>query len=55
MDLIPKSGKSSERRNDYPFQYSCLSNPMDRGLTVYSPLGHRVGPDRATEYACTSC
>ena len=35
---IPGSGRSPGERNDYPFQYSCLENPMDRGswqATVY--------------------
>ena len=36
--LIPGSGRSPGERNDYPLQYSCLENPMDRGAwwaTVY--------------------
>ena len=28
---IPGSGRSSGDRNDNPFQYSSLGNPMDRG------------------------
>ena len=28
---ISGSGRFSGERNDYPFQYSCLGNPMDRG------------------------
>ena len=28
---IPGSGRFSEEGNGYPFQYSCLENPMDRG------------------------
>ena len=35
---IPGSGRSSEERNGYPLQYSCLENSMDRGAwqgTVY--------------------
>ena len=28
--LIPGSGRSSGEGNGYPFQYSCLENPMDR-------------------------
>ena len=28
---IPGSGRSSGERNGYPFQDSCLGNPMDRG------------------------
>ena len=29
--LIPGSGRSPGKRNDYPLQYSCLENPMDTG------------------------
>ena len=29
--LIPGSGRSPERRNGNPLQYSCLKNSMDRG------------------------
>ena len=29
--LIPELGRSPGERNVYPFQYSCLENPMDRG------------------------
>ena len=28
---IPGSGRSPGERNDNPFQFSCLGNPMDRG------------------------
>ena len=28
---IPGSGRSPGEGNGYPFQYSCLQNPMDRG------------------------
>ena len=28
---IPGSGRSSEKGNGNPLQYSCLENPMDRG------------------------
>ena len=28
---IPGLGKYPGERNGYPFQYSCLENPMDRG------------------------
>ena len=27
---ISGSGRSPREGNDYPFQYSCLENPMDR-------------------------
>ena len=29
---IPGSGRFSGERNDYPLRYSCLENPMDRGI-----------------------
>ena len=28
---IPRLGRSPGEGNDYPLQYSCLENPMDRG------------------------
>ena len=31
MALIPESGRSPGGEHDYPLQYSCLENPMDRG------------------------
>ena len=37
-DLIPGSGRSSREGNGHPLQYSCLGNPMNRGVwwaTVY--------------------
>ena len=41
MGLIPGSGRSPGEGNGYPLQYSCLENPMDRGLVGYSPWGHK--------------
>ena len=38
VDQIPGLGKSPGRGNGNPFQYSCLKNPMNRGVgwaTVY--------------------
>ena len=32
LGLIPGSGRSPGEGNDYPFQYFCLNNPMDRVL-----------------------
>ena len=29
---IPRSGRSPGGGNDNPLQYSCLENPMDRGV-----------------------
>ena len=40
MVSIPGSGRSSGEGNGYPFQYSCLENPMDRG--VWWATVHRV-------------
>ena len=31
LDSIPGSGRSPGEGNDYPLQYSCLENSMDRG------------------------
>ena len=39
VDSIPGSGRSSGEGNGNPLQYSCLGNPMDRGLLGYSPWG----------------
>ena len=38
--LIPGSGRSPGEGNGYPFQYSCLGNPMDRG--AWQATVHRV-------------
>ena len=36
------SGRSPGEGNDYPLQYSCLGNPMDRGVWwASSPSGHK--------------
>ena len=31
VGLIPGSRRAPGEGNGYPFQYSCLKNPMDRG------------------------
>ena len=31
LDSIPELGRYFGEENDYPLQYSCLENPMDRG------------------------
>ena len=38
QDLIPGSGRFPGERNGNPLQYSCLENPMDRG--VYQAIVH---------------
>ena len=43
--LIPGSGRSPGEGNDYPLQYSCLENPMDRGAwraTVHGIPKNRI-------------
>ena len=47
------SGISPEEGNGYPFQYSCLENPMDRG-TLWA-IVHRVSESwtRLSDWACT--
>ena len=40
MSLIPGSGSSPGERNGNPLKYSCLENPMDRG--VLHATVHRV-------------
>ena len=37
---IPGWGTSSGEENGYPFQYSCLDNPMDRG--AWKTIVHSV-------------
>ena len=32
LGLIPGSGRSLGAGHDNPLQYSCLENPMDRGI-----------------------
>ena len=36
---IPGSGRSPGEGNDNPLQYSCLENPMDRGVWQATVLG----------------
>ena len=36
---IPGSGRSSGEENSYPLQYSCLGNPMDRGVWQATACG----------------
>ena len=41
----PGSGRFSGVENGNLLQYSCLENPMDRGLEGYHPWGCKVGHD----------
>ena len=44
---IPGSGRSPERGNGNPLQYSCLENPMDRG--AWWATVHAVAESGTTE------
>ena len=33
LGFIPGSGRPPGEGNDYPLQYSCLENPVDRGAS----------------------
>ena len=41
VGLIPGSGRSPEKGNGNPLQYSCLGNPMDGG--AWRATVHEVG------------
>ena len=50
LDLIPRSGRSTEEGNGNPLQYSCLENPMDRGAwQVTAHVVARIGYNSATK------
>ena len=42
MGLIPGLERSAGEGNGYPFQYSCLENPMDRGAWQATAHGVRT-------------
>ena len=56
LGSIPQLGRSLGEDNGYPFQHSCLENPIDRGAwqaTWLQSMGlQRVGHDGATS-VCT--
>ena len=39
LGLIPGSGRSPGEGNSYPFQYTSLEKPMDRGAWQLLPMG----------------
>ena len=49
--LIPGSGRSPGEVNSNPLQYSCLKNPMGRGVwwAIVHGVAKRVGHDFLTE------
>ena len=48
---IPGWGRSPGGRHGYPFQYSCLENPVDRG--AWRTTVHRVAKSDMTDM--TAC
>ena len=42
LGLIPGSGRSSGEGNGNLLQYSCLENPMDRGVHRVTRIGHNL-------------
>ena len=55
---VPRSGRFPGGRNGNPFQYSCLENPMNRGVCRLQSMGSQtVRYDLAAEHTmlCISC
>ena len=51
LGSIPGSGRSPGEGNGNPLQYSCLGNPMDRGIWHAAAHGsQRVGHDLVTNH-----
>jgi len=42
MGFILVSGRSPEKGNGNPLQYSCLGNPMDRGAMSHKRVKHNL-------------
>ena len=53
VGLIPGSGRSSGVGNDSSLQYSCLENPMDRGVWQATVRG--VSESGTTEACMDTC
>ena len=52
---FPGAGRSPGGEHDNPLPYSCLENPVDRGVRrLQSIRSHRVGHDLATEHTHTN-
>ena len=56
MGSIPGLGRSPRNGNGNLFQYSCLENPIDRGVlqTAVHGITERVGHDLATKATTVS-
>ena len=50
--FVPGFGRSPGERNGYPLQYSCLENPIDRG--VWQVTVHEVAKSRTCDWV-TKC
>ena len=55
LGWIPGWGKSLEEMNGYPLQYSCLGNPMDRGVWWVTVHGFARVRHTATARSLQSC
>ena len=55
LGSIPGSGRSPREGNDNPLQYSCLKNPLDRGVWCATVHGGHTEPDttKATQHGVT--
>ena len=55
VSSIPGSGRSPEVGNGNPPQYSCLENPMDRGVWRATVHGVTESRTRLCDWACLHC
>ena len=53
VGLLPRSGRSPGGGNCNPLQYSCLENPMDRGVWKATVQGVVKSWTRLSDWACT--
>ena len=53
VGLTPGSGRPPREGNGNPLQYSCLENPMDRGVWHAIVRRVSVGHNFMTEHECT--
>ena len=55
LGVIPRSGRSPGEGNGNPLQYSCLENPMDRGVWRATVHGVTKNQTRPSTYAWMHC
>ena len=53
LGWIPGLGRSPREGNGYPFQYSCLVNPMDRGAWWATVHGVTQSQARLSDWTTT--